>query len=223
MTDTTLSGAGSGVSCFILKTGRPDWHACFYPGLYQLSLYKGGSEEKIDLGYSGSRLLERLLLNPGELVYREELLSHAWSGRVVGQGSLNQQVHTLRQILADDKSHEIIQTLPRRGYMFNPEFFIGLSSVNSAGEAARAARTEPATAVAAKRRRHWAVPTLAGISSLILGVFVLSYAYLQSSQAKLISAEMDGGKVYILYVNKGGKLPQNFALERNTKRLAALE
>ena len=77
--------------------------------------------------------------------------------------------------------------------------------------------------MAAKRPRHWAVPTLAGISSLILGVFVLSYAYLQSSQAKLISAEMDGGKVYILYVNKGGKLPQNFALERNTKRLAALE
>jgi DNA-binding winged helix-turn-helix (wHTH) protein len=223
MTDKTLSGTGTGISCFILKTGRPDWHACFYPGLYQLNLYKGGIEEKIDLGYSGSRLLERLLLNPGELVYREELLSHAWSGRVVSQGSLNQQVHTLRQILADDKNHEIIQTLPRRGYMFNPEFFIGLSSVNAAGEAERALRTEPATAVAAKRRRHWAVPTLAGISSLILGVFVLSYVYLQDSLAKLVSAEMNGGKVYILYVNKGGKLPQNFAVERSSKRLAAFE
>ena len=83
---------GSTITCRVIKTGRGDWHAHFYPALYQLTLVKDGVEEKVDLGYSGSRLLERLLQEPGEVVSREELMNHAWADRVVGQGSLNQQI-----------------------------------------------------------------------------------------------------------------------------------
>lgn len=109
-------------SCVSIRTGNSDCVARFYPELYQLRLINSGVEERIDLGYSGSRLLERLVRNPGEVVDRDELISYAWSGRVVGQGSLNQQIYTLRQILADEKEREIIQTLPRRGYLINPKF-----------------------------------------------------------------------------------------------------
>ncbi len=109
-------------TCLIIKTGNVDCVVYFYPSLYQLTLVKSGIEEKIDLGFSGSRLLERLLQTPGDVVSREDLMRHAWSDRVVGQGSLNQQIYTLRQILGDEKEREIIQTLPRRGYMLNPKY-----------------------------------------------------------------------------------------------------
>lgn len=122
-----------------IKTGNADCLAFFYPSLYQLSLFKAGTEEKIDLGFSGSRLLERLLQTPGEVIAREELMSHAWADRVVGQGSLNQQIYTLRQILGDEKEREIIQTLPRRGYMLNPKYIEATTSIGIADQAAVAA------------------------------------------------------------------------------------
>jgi cholera toxin transcriptional activator len=111
-------------SCLTIKTGRADCLAHFYPSLYQLTLVTNGVEEKVDLGFSGSRLLERLAQIPGDVVAREELISHAWSGRVVGQGSLNQQIYTLRQVLGDERDRTIIQTLPRRGYLLNPQSLI---------------------------------------------------------------------------------------------------
>ena len=75
--DTPLAEPGSNIACLIIKTGRSDCYAHFYPALYQLTLVRGGIEEKIDLGYSGSRLLERLLQEPGEVVSRDELMNHA--------------------------------------------------------------------------------------------------------------------------------------------------
>lgn len=104
-----------------IKTGRPGGHARFDAQLYQLTLCDGEQTRQVPLGFSGSRLLERLLQQPGQVVSRDELLSHAWAERVVGQGSLNQQIYTLRQLLGDEKQRRIIQTLPRRGYLLNPQ------------------------------------------------------------------------------------------------------
>lgn len=103
-----------------LRTGRGDCRLLFQTRHYQLRLQ--GSEHRIELGYAGSRVLERLLRNPGEVVSRQELLEYGWTDRVVSQGSLNQQIYVLRQLLGDEKGRNIIQTLPRRGYLFNPEF-----------------------------------------------------------------------------------------------------
>ncbi|MCY1298711.1 hypothetical protein D9M68_119220 [compost metagenome] len=122
MASTAPATSSANPACLVLRTGHAGCEARFYPARYQLVLERAGHEEKIELGFSGSRLLERLLLTPGEVVSREELMSFAWSDRVVGQGSLNQQIYTLRQVLGDEKNREIIQTLPRRGYMLNPHF-----------------------------------------------------------------------------------------------------
>lgn len=103
-----------------LRTGQGDGHLLFQPRHYQL--LHGGSQQRIELGFAGSRVLERLIQTPGEVVSREELLAHGWTDRVVSQGSLNQQIYVLRQILGDEKGRNIIQTLPRRGYLFNPAF-----------------------------------------------------------------------------------------------------
>lgn len=110
-------------SDLFLRTGHSNSTCHFNIGLHQLWMWQDGQlSQKIDLGFSGTRLLERLLINPGEVVSREELISVAWPERVVGQGSLNQQIYTLRQLLGDEKNREIIQTLPRRGYLFNPAY-----------------------------------------------------------------------------------------------------
>lgn len=120
--DKTPSNPVERLTCLRINSGKANCVVHFYPALYQLTLVKDDREEKLDLGFSGSRLLERLLQTPGEVVSREELMTYAWSDRVVGQGSLNQQIYTLRQILGDEKEREIIQTLPRRGYMLSTQY-----------------------------------------------------------------------------------------------------
>lgn len=165
------------LTCLTIRTGNTDCIARFYPALYQLTLIKAGKEEKVDLGFSGGRLLERLVRNPGEVVDRDDLMGHAWPGRVVGQGSLNQQIYTLRQILADESEREIIQTLPRRGYLLNPSYVdISLEATpadNPPPVTQPAATTPVAVAPAAlapqqpATRLDWRIPALAGLSALL--------------------------------------------------------
>ncbi len=121
LTQKVPSNAAPGAACIIIKTGHDDCLASFDPALFQLNLVQQGVSRPVDLGFSGSRLLARLAREPGTVVSREELMQFAWEDRIVGQGSLNQLVYTLRQILGDEKSRKIIQTLPRRGYLLNPE------------------------------------------------------------------------------------------------------
>ncbi|MET3054446.1 winged helix-turn-helix domain-containing protein [Pseudomonas alkylphenolica] len=107
-----------------IRTGHSEHAAVFCPVLHTLTLLKGEETEKIELGYAGGRLLARLMQEPGQVVCRATLIEHAWSERIVGQGSLNQQVYTLRKILGDEKNRQIIQTVPRRGYLLNPAFLV---------------------------------------------------------------------------------------------------
>ena len=170
------------LTCLTIRTGNVDCIARFYPALYQLTLVKAGVEEKVDLGFSGSRLLERLVRNPGEVVDRDDLMSHAWSGRVVGQGSLNQQIYTLRQILADESEREIIQTLPRRGYLLNPKYVdISLEPTTPVNtpEPASAIHTELAPVADLPTKQSysvdWRIPALAGLSALLALGAALTY------------------------------------------------
>lgn len=124
MIASTLRDSEQDGPCFRIQTGSTGCEALFQPGRYLLTLLDAEHSKRVELGYSGSRLLERLLHTPGEVVPREELLKYAWTERVVGQGSLNQQIYTLRQLLGDEQKRDIIQTLPRRGYLINPSALI---------------------------------------------------------------------------------------------------
>jgi cholera toxin transcriptional activator len=128
--ETPLGDSPTTIACITIQSGRPDCRAYFYPSIYKLLLVDGKRKQKFDLGYAGSRLLERLLAFAGDAVAREDLIAYAWPERVVGQGSLNQQIYTLRQILGDEKSRKIIQTLPRRGYLFHPDFVYRAVEIN---------------------------------------------------------------------------------------------
>jgi len=207
----------------VICTGWADCQAHFHPALYQLVLHRPGGEEKVDLGFSGSRLLERLLRVPGEVVPRDELLAHAWSDRVVGQGSLNQQVYTLRQVLGDEKNREIIQTLPRRGYMFNPKFLAPLPPVVEPATEPDT-RPEPQPAPLSPRQRRL-IGLLGGGATLgLLALALLAFINYSLFQSQVIEHRVQLGPLQITYANPSAVALQELMKETAElgRRLAAL-
>ncbi|BBH48655.1 hypothetical protein KU43P_51320 [Pseudomonas sp. KU43P] len=94
----------------------------FDPDQYTLSIKPLHTPpEEITLARADARILELLLLEPGEICSREAIMAFAWDDRVVSAGSLNQSIFTLRNILGDSKDHDLLVTVPRRGYRFNSD------------------------------------------------------------------------------------------------------
>ncbi|WP_448678644.1 winged helix-turn-helix domain-containing protein [Pseudomonas nicosulfuronedens] len=209
------------IACLTLRTGRSDCVAQFYPALYQLDLDRDGQVERIDLGFSGSRVLERLLQSPGDVVARDELLTHAWSDRVVGQGSLNQQIYTLRQVLADEKLRQIIQTLPRRGYMFNPQYLVSQASEPDA-EIAATPQVIPLETAASTALQSTPPPrrlNVAAAGLCVLGLLGLSGAfYYTQVRSPVLTTEQKVGALQITYVEDNEQDLQR--LISNTRPLA---
>ncbi|WP_161864096.1 winged helix-turn-helix domain-containing protein [Pseudomonas yangonensis] len=223
--ETPLAEPGSTIACLIIRTGRSDCYAHFYPALYQLTLVKSGIEEKIDLGYSGSRLLERLLQEPGEVVSRDELMNHAWADRVVGQGSLNQQIYTLRQILGDEKSREIIQTLPRRGYLLNPNYLVYPPSIDDIGAVSEPADTPAPPSAFLRRHSRQRASWLILLSVFGIAGIILFTTLHQISQPKdLHSSEMNLGSLHVHYIDQDSQRLQQLILQTHglTSQLALL-
>ncbi|CAN7700809.1 winged helix-turn-helix domain-containing protein [Aquipseudomonas alcaligenes] len=190
-----------------IRTGRTNRYARFYPSRFQLDLYGNGAEERIDLGVSGSRVLELLLNAPGKVVPREALLNHAWSDRIASQGSLTQQIDTLRQVLADETQHEIIQTLPRRGYRFNPLFLISTASSiatsDTQEERLLPIAATPPCATGGKPTPDWPRPWLIALCSPIaIGLCITGLLCFQLSEQRLHTQDMQLGTLTITYLDE---------------------
>jgi TolB-like protein/DNA-binding winged helix-turn-helix (wHTH) protein/Tfp pilus assembly protein PilF len=81
-------------------------------------LIRGTSE--IRLRPKSFRVLRYLVERPGRLVTREELLQEAWADVTVTDESLTKCIADIRKALSDD-AQEIIRTVTRRGFIFQPE------------------------------------------------------------------------------------------------------
>ena len=66
------------------------------------------------------QVLNELLMRPGEMVTREQLIARLWpTGVVEFDTNLNTAIRKLRQALGDDAATpRYIETLPRKGYRF---------------------------------------------------------------------------------------------------------
>lgn len=107
---------------FLLKNGGT---AEFDAASNKLHVGLTSSEPRaVTLSYSESRLLQLLLDSPGETRSRNEIMEYAWDNRVVAAGSLNQAIFTLRNLIEDGTDHELLQTVPRRGYRFNAQYLV---------------------------------------------------------------------------------------------------
>lgn len=176
-----LGDSPTTIACVTIQSGQAGCRAYFYPSIYKLLLVVDEKKQKFDLGYAGSRLLERLIEFAGDAVGREDLIGYAWPERIVGQGSLNQQIYTLRQILGDEKSRKIIQTLPRRGYLFHPDFVIRTNETLAA-ELVETVREEPGLQeVASEGHQSLAAETVSIGQELPIDHSVLSAADLTTT------------------------------------------
>ena len=73
----------------------------------------------LPLGERAVSVLLLLVTRAGELVTKDDLLNHAWSGLIVEESNLTVQIATLRRVLdAAPDGAAWIETLPRRGYRF---------------------------------------------------------------------------------------------------------
>ncbi|MBB1198972.1 transcriptional regulator [Enterobacteriaceae bacterium 89] len=79
--------------------------------------------ERKRLGEYQLKLLNVLMQDAGKIFTREELTNLVWERRVIGNNSLPNAVHALRTALEDDgKKQKIIKTIPRKGYVLEPEY-----------------------------------------------------------------------------------------------------
>jgi DNA-binding winged helix-turn-helix (wHTH) protein len=81
------------------------------------SLTKAG--QPVPLRPKALALLSYLAANPGRVLSKAELLAAVWPGVVVTDDSLSQCVSEVRAALADHRQ-QLIKTVPRRGYLFEP-------------------------------------------------------------------------------------------------------
>ena len=85
---------------------------------FALDLTRGclcSGDQEIDLPPKAFQVLTYLALNAGRLVPKEELHEAVWADVAVSDESLVQSIRQVRQKLGD-RGHELIKTVPRRGY-----------------------------------------------------------------------------------------------------------
>jgi len=79
--------------------------------------------ERKRLGEYQLKLLDILMQDAGKIFTREELTNLVWERRVIGNNSLPNAIHALRTALEDDgKQQRIIKTIPKKGYLLEPEY-----------------------------------------------------------------------------------------------------
>ena len=94
----------------------------FHFGPYKIDgerreLTRGG--EEIPLQPQAFSLLLYLVENNGRVVSKDEIFAEVWQGKIVGDGTLNSRINSLRRALGDDgTSQTVIKTLPRQGFRF---------------------------------------------------------------------------------------------------------
>lgn len=94
----------------------------------------------------------------GQVVAKDELLRRIWGDVIVTEDSLVQAVGDIRRVLGDAK-HELVRTVPRRGYLLVPP---------SAGVAPAAAAPPPAAGP------RWRLPSMFGMAGLLLAFSIAS-------------------------------------------------
>src|ERR1051326_5641328 len=74
-------------------------------------------EEEIKLRPKVYETLKYLVEHPGRLISKQELMQAVWPDAFVTDDSLVQCTLELRRAL-DDRSQQLLKTVPRRGYLF---------------------------------------------------------------------------------------------------------
>jgi len=128
--------------------------------------------------------LRALVEASGRALTKDELLSRVWPDAFVEEGSLTRNISTLRKVLASDGNPQgYIETLPRRGYRFQPVVErVGATSVPLAAPGLPAVPEPPPTPPVIEAERPVSAPrfrwlTIAGVTAAALLVVVAAAAW----------------------------------------------
>ncbi len=102
---------------------RKLFHQEYFFGEFTLDVTRGcllRGHEEIKLRPKSFQVLKYLVENHGRLISKDELIQAAWADTAVTDDSLVKCLKDIRQAL-DDEAHQIIKTVPRRGYIFAAE------------------------------------------------------------------------------------------------------
>ncbi len=158
--------------------GYPAEVAGYEFGPYRLELegrllYRG--EEPVAITPRAVDTLVAFLEQPGRVLSKEQLLARVWSGQMVEDANLAQNVFVLRKLLGDAADgHPFIETLPRRGYRFVAAVTVLQGRVIEAPEAERreSAAPRPSAAPAPRELAAPSMPRPARGRGLGLGVMI---------------------------------------------------
>src|SRR5262245_14571333 len=87
---------------------------------FTLDLERGlvlGPTGPVTLRAKSFELLAYLVGNAGRVLPKEELVAAVWNQIAVTDDSLTQCIHDIRRALGDQQQ-KLLQTVPRRGYLF---------------------------------------------------------------------------------------------------------
>jgi DNA-binding winged helix-turn-helix (wHTH) protein len=162
----------------------------------------------IDLRPKTFEVLRHLVANAGHLVSKDDLYGAAWPDVIVGDDSLSQCIHELRQLLGDT-DRRLIKTISRRGYLLDaqpvapaaasPSVMTGLPPATADG---------PITAASRSHRRVTAIVTI--------------FALLVIAAGSLMSLSGATNQTVIAAMRRLAPRPENLLLPEDAKRLAAL-
>src|ERR1700741_222503 len=86
--------------------------------LQRCSLRRG--DDAVELRPKSFDVLRYLVEHAGRVIGKDELIKAVWPGLCVTDDALVQCIRDVRHALCDE-AHRIIQTVPRRGYLFSLE------------------------------------------------------------------------------------------------------
>lgn len=109
---------------YILKCSEIDRFIVYEPPFSIKEIYKSLVISEYALGYAAGKLLELFVSNPNEVIDRDRIFQISWPDRIVAQNSLNQVIYSIRQLMGDESVRKAIQTIPRRGYIFDSAFIL---------------------------------------------------------------------------------------------------
>jgi adenylate cyclase len=98
--------------------------AAYQFGSFSLDLERGALRltggQEMALRPKSFALLRFMVENPGRLVSRDVIMNTLWPNVFVTEDNITQCIHDIRGALGTD-SHQILRTVPRRGYLFTSE------------------------------------------------------------------------------------------------------
>jgi DNA-binding winged helix-turn-helix (wHTH) protein len=156
----------------------------------------------VDLRPKAFEVLQHLAANAGQLVSKDELYEVGWPGVIVGDDSLSQCIHELRQLLGDT-DRNLIKTISRRGYLLDAQP-VGLGATSPA-----AATADNPIKIEPRSYRRMAVIAAICVSIVVAAGLLVSF----SSVAK---------RAVMAAIHRLAPQAENLLSPEDAQRLAAL-